>query len=200
MSRLCVATEDGRAYYAMANKLKGAGFSFESVLPRDVGREFDLVFTTRREGYRFGSKAVFDDELDSYPGLVRGFVISRLAGGRGDLLVGVDPGSRMGLAAFYGEERLLSVTFTEAAPLVELVCRLVDTVESPRAVVRVGDGGGARSTALVAELSARVQKAAVEVVDEKGTSGAGGSLGMKRDQGAAAKIALRKGVLYRQSG
>jgi hypothetical protein len=196
MSRLCVATGDGRAYYSLTTKLRAAGFTFKSLLPTDNLIDCDLVFTTAKEAKRMKSESVLAEDLPGEPGLVRGLVLSRLAKGKGTLLVGVDPGSRIGLAAFYGESMLTSRTLNDSEGLSELVSNLMAVTESARSVVRIGNGNPLLAASLAERLQGSAQGASIEIVDESGTSDTGGSRGMKRDQGAAARIAFRKGISF----
>jgi len=106
MGRICVITADGRSYYTIVSKLRVAGLRFLSLLPADDTRECGLVITTKKEAASFAVPTISLEELDDSPDVARGQILSKLAGGEQNLIVGIDPGSRIGAAAFSG--RLVS--------------------------------------------------------------------------------------------
>jgi hypothetical protein len=194
VSRICVATSKARAYYALVSRLRRAGLPFSSILPDSDSRDCDLVLTTADESGQFGERALALEDLDENPGIFKGQVVSRLAGEKDVILVGVDPGKRTGLAVFYGQTRLAFNTFDSAGAVCSRVGAFARGVPSSRLLVRVGNGNRSMTTRFVEGLKREVPGATIEVVDESGTST--GSLKMKgvqRDQVAAAKIAFRKG-------
>jgi hypothetical protein len=141
------------------------------------------------------------EELDDDPGVVRGQIVSRLAGGDGILLIGIDPGLRMGMAAFYGETWLAYRTFNSKDRLCATVVGLVTRTESTKSLIRIGNGSPSLATWIAAKLMQRLPKSVVEIVDESGTSSRNPrTKGVQTDQSAAAKIAFRKGVVIRRSG
>jgi len=111
------------------------------------------------------------------------------------MLVGVDPGTRIGMAAYYGETKLEFSTFGSAEALFAHVAAFVRRVPARRYLIRIGNGNPSLSMRLATSLADAVPEAAVELVDEAGTSARG--VRMKRVQGdqmAAARIAFRKGL------
>ena len=197
MSRICVMTADGRAYYRLVSKLRRAGLSFLSLSPGDRCDGCDLVLTTRAEASQFKVVTMALEDLDESDDVVRGRILSRLLEGNTALLVGLDPGSRIGMAAFLGETRLASRTFNSRSAACNDVVHLVEGVSIGRAVVRIGDGDPALALWLADNLASRLPTTAVEIVDESGTSRNSVS-GLQKDQGSAAKIAFRKGAQFRQ--
>lgn len=194
MNRICVATSKARAYYALVSRLRRAGLPFSSILPDSDSRDCDIVLTTADESGQFGGRTLALEDLDENPGIFKGQVVSRLAGEKDVIVVGVDPGKRTGLAVFYGQTRLAFNTFDSAGAVCSRVGAFARGVPSSRLLVRVGNGNRAMTTRFVEGLKREVPGATIEVVDESGTST--GSLKMKgvqRDQVAAAKIAFRKG-------
>jgi len=200
MSRICVVTSDGRSYYTIVSKLRDAGFPFLSLLPSDDARECGLVITTKREAGSFEVPTISLEELDENPDVARGQILSRLTEGQQNLVVGIDPGSRIGTAAFLGETRLASRTFNSRRNAVSWVASLLEKVPARRRLVRVGDGEARTATWLADSLAALVPEAAVEIVDESGTSRSGGARGLQKDQGSAARIAFRRGVSFTKWG
>lgn len=198
MTRICVVTFDGHAYYALVSRLRKAGFAFLSMLPNDKSDECELVLTTRKEASLFRGKVMVVEELDDDPDVVRGQIVSRLTGGGGTLLIGIDPGLRTGMAAFYGEARLAFHTYSSRERLLTGVVNLVERVGAVRSLIRIGNGNPSLADWFAAKLMTSLPNTAIEIVDESGTSIRNPHVkGMQTDQSAAAKIALRKGILLR---
>lgn len=189
-----MATSDAGAYYALVSRLRLAELPFDSVLPSSHV-ECDLVLTTREEARGFRGDVLVLEELDASPGVFKGQLVSRLEGGSGLLLAGVDPGKRIGLAVFYDRVNLAFSTLDDADAVCESIGSFVAKVPSKQLLVRVGGGNRALALGILQELMRRIPTATLELVNESGTSvGSSKMKGIQRDQVAAAKIAFRKGV------
>jgi len=196
MSRICVITADARAYYALVSKLRAADLPFLSLSPGDKSNECELILTTRAEAGQFKAATMALEDLDESVDVVRGQILAQLSEGDKTLLVGLDPGSRIGMAAFLGETRLASRTFNSRAGACNSVIHLIEGVSARRSVVRIGDGDPSLSTWLADNLASRLTNTVVEIVDESGTSRNPSLKGLQKDQGSAARIAFRKGEQF----
>ena len=193
MRRVCVVTSRAGAYYALVSRLRRAELPFESLLPESDFEECELVLTTAEESSRFGERALALEDLDENPAVFKGQVISRLSG-EDVLLIGVDPGKRIGLAVFYGRTRLAFNTFESPAALSARVEAFARRVPFRRLVVRIGDGSRATAARLAYLIESQVPEATVELVDESGTSARTPRMkGVQSDAIAAARIAFRRG-------
>ncbi len=197
MTHICVVTADGGAYYALVSRLRSAGLPFLSLMPGDETGECGLVLTTHAEAGSFAERALALEDLDENLDVARGQILSRLSDGEKVLLVGIDPGRRIGAAAFLGEDRLALRTFNSRNGACVWVANLVRNVPARRSVVRIGDGDQALAAWLAGDLVGRLPQARVEIVDESGTSRNVGVKGLQKDQGSAAKIAFRRGTEFR---
>ena len=194
MDRICVATSRASAYYALVSRLRRADLPFTSMLPDSDFDDCELVLTTAEEAGQFGEKALALEELDENPGVFKGQVVSRLRERDDIVLVGVDPGKRMGLAVFYGQTRLAFSTFDSAGAVYSKIGAFARGIPSRRLLVRVGNGNRLMAARLVEGLKEEVPEATIEIVDESGTSSGRSRLkGVQKDQVSAAKIAFRKG-------
>ncbi|HEY6283924.1 MAG TPA: hypothetical protein VIW22_08375 [Nitrososphaerales archaeon] len=194
MNRICVATSKARAYYALVSRLRRAELPFSSALPGSDCRDCELVLTTADEAEQFGVVALALEDLDENPGIFKGQVMSRLNGEGDAILVGVDPGKRIGLAVFYGRMKLAFNTFESTAAVFSRVGAFARALPASRLLVRIGNGNRSMVTRFVEGFRKEVPGAVIEVVDESGTSTASAMMkGIQRDQVAAAKIAFRKG-------
>ncbi len=134
------------------------------------------------------------EDLDENPGVCKGQIVSRLRGGGDVVAIGVDPGARIGMAVFYGETELALDTFDSVGCLCSRVGAFVRGVPARMSVVRIGNGNPAMATRIAESLKREAPEAAIEVVDESGTSVRSVRMkGVQVDQGAAARIAFRKG-------
>jgi hypothetical protein len=195
-----VATDDGSAFYEIISRLKRTHLRF-SILPteQDADPVQDLVLTSGSEVSSFGADAVAIEDLSKDPLIMEGQLLSRLVDeSRRDLLIGIDPGSRIGVAIFYGGRELGALTSNSVEKSVESLLTLVSEVPHSSLMVKIG-GGEPRSSLRLASLlrEGLPRSASIEVVNESGTSvGKRGAIGATRDQRAAAIIAFRKGVQF----
>lgn len=194
-----VATDDGNAYYEIVSRLKKTHLRF-SVLASGQSADpaQDLVLTSRKETAAFGGDAVAVEDLSEDPLIVEGQLLSKLVdSSRRDLLIGIDPGSRIGVAIFYGGKELGALT-SNLEKSVEYVVVLAREVPHSSLSVKIGAGEPKSSLSLARLLRKRLPTgASIEIVDESGTSlGKRGPIGATRDQRAAARIALRKGAQF----
>lgn len=195
-----VATEDANAYYNIVSRLKRTHITFTSLSSgQAVNPARDLVVTSKMEVSSFGGGAVAIEDLSENPLIMEGQLLSRLLDqSRRNLLVGIDPGSKIGLAMFYGGRELGTLTANSVETSVESLVTLVKQVPHSSLSVKIGAGEPKASLRLARLLRERLPpSASVEIVDESGTSaGKRGAVGVTRDQRAAAMIAFRKGTQF----
>lgn len=198
-----VVTDDGNAYYDIVSRLKKTHLRFVSLSSgQPVDPAKDLVLTSRSEVPKFGGEAVAVEDLDEDPIVLEGQLLSRLLDeSRHIMLIGIDPGSRIGVAMFYGGRELGALTTSSVEGSVESVVRLVEAVPHSSLSVKIGGGEPKSSKRLARLLHERLpESATLEVVDESGTSaGRRGAMATK-DQRAAARIAFRKGSPFTEAG
>ena len=194
VNKICVVTSKAATYYAIVSRMRKAGLPFSSVLPGADRGDCILIITSASETGQFGGLVLALEDLDENPGVFKGQLLSRLSEGGDALLVGVDPGIRIGLAVFYGETSLEYSTFDSAARLSLRVGAFMHGVPARRFVIRIGNGYPAMAAKLAELLRLEAPDAVIEMVDESGTSARRVRMrGIQGDQGAAAKIAFRKG-------
>jgi hypothetical protein len=158
-----------------------------------------LVITSRVEAYAFGENAVAVEDLSQDPMIMEGQVLSRLLDeSRRDILIGIDPGSTIGVAMFYGGRELGAITSNSVERSVDSLVALVEGVSHSSVSVKIGGGEPKTSLRLAQLLRERLPpSASMEIVDESGTSaGKRGAVGATKDQRAASRIAFRKGVQF----
>jgi hypothetical protein len=196
MNVVGVATEDSRAYYSILSRLKKTNLRFVSMTPAQAARErIWPVLTTRSELPIFEGVSIPIEELDENPLIMEGQILARtLRETRRVLLIGVDPGLRIGVAVYYGGVRLGSMTVDSVDSLQQKIRGVVKSVPHQKAMVRIGDGYPKQSRVIAETVAMELPETIVEIVDEKGTS-QNNERGTTRDQVAAARIAFRKGAI-----
>lgn len=150
--------------------------------------------TSRQELASF-VKGVAIEDLSDDPLTFEAQLLSRLLeGSKSDLLIGVDPGSRIGVAVFFGGREVGAITSNSVEKSVEYVAALVRAVPHSSVSVKIGGGEPESSSRLERLMRRKLPiEASVEIVDESGTSAeVRGVIGATRDQRAAARIAFRK--------
>jgi hypothetical protein len=199
VGRVTLATLDGKAYYQATRLLREVGIPFQSLVPGVSRIERNtLVLTTRREKevIRGGSVVTIED-LGSDLYQARQRLLRMVLGGKDhELLVGVDPGKMVGVAAFYQGHPIEWGMFEDWREAVSIIQALVSTSPAEIRKVRVGNGEKAMASKLLRELSLALRgKAVVEEVDEGGTSRSQQfkRARLSKDLRAAAAIAFRKG-------
>jgi len=202
MKVVSVATLDSRAYFSILNRLKMTNLSFVSLTPIQARlQRTNTVITTRGERGFFEGTAIPIEDLDENPIVMEGQILSRMSlETRRVLLIGIDPGLRIGVVVFYGDSKLGSFTVESVGRLCSELRMIVRGIPNIRAIVRVGDGAPRLSKSISQMIGSEFRDVTLEVVDERGTTkNRRKSDGPTGDQGAAARIARRKGVSLTES-
>ena len=198
-----VATDDGNTYYNIVSRLKGTHLRFSSLLPgQAVDSAKELVITSKTESPLFGGSAVSIEDLAEEPLIMEGQLLSRLLEKpRRRLLIGLDPGSRIGIAVFYDGREIGALNSNSVEDSMDSLVKLVREVPHSSLTVKIGGGEPRTSLRLARSLRERLPSStSIEIVDESGTSaGSRGAIGGTRDERAAAKIAFRKGIQFSDS-
>lgn len=197
MKVVSVATLDSRAYYSILNRLKMTNLRFVSLTPAQARMQRrEPVITTEKERDFFAGMSISIEELDENPLIMEGQILSKIADdGRRVLLIGIDPGSRIGVVVYYGDSKLGSFTVESPDVLRTNLLSMVRGIPSIKTTVKLGDGAPRLSKGIAQMIRKDLPEAMIEVVDERGTTTSRRkSDGLGKDQGAAVKIARRKGV------
>ncbi|MEE8132319.1 MAG: hypothetical protein V3T40_01950 [Nitrososphaerales archaeon] len=202
---MLVATVHGKPYYKIINALKTFGMPFDSVSPEEAALiNSQLVITTEEERNLIGRKnMLIDRDLDDEPALIRAKILRSLMGTHQDdqLVVGIDPGNRIGIAVFYLQKEIESQVVTSVRKGVDLISRLIRGTTSRKKIVRIGYGYPAMARQIANILYKKFgDNIIIEFVNEHGTSSVRATdisrRGM-RDELSAKAIAQRKGKPFR---
>jgi hypothetical protein len=159
---IVVATEDFELYHEVVGELRDRGVVFTTVESGEaLPDETAVVVTGPDDPVPEGVERVV--ARPDAPRQAVEAALATLRGGGGRTVVGVDPGTRPGIAVLSGET-VVAAFQVPLADAVSVVRReLADTVDP---VVRVGDGARIQGAKIVNEL----EDVRVELVDETGTT------------------------------
>ena len=154
------------------------------------------IITTKNELGLFTVVSIPIEDLDENPMIMEGQILSKtLSEGKRVILIGVDPGSRIGVVVFYGGYGLGSFTVNSIDSLQGKIVSVVRNIPHANVVIKVGDGAPRLSKNIIRVITEQLPEAMVEVVDERGTTvNKLKSRGLTKDQRAAERIAFRKGI------
>ncbi|MXR20486.1 hypothetical protein [Halobacterium bonnevillei] len=182
---IVVATTDFEVYHEVVAELRDRDVEFTTVEPGDPLPERTDVVITAGEDVSADPPVVVADPQNPRRTVEEALVYAR--GGDGRTVVGVDPGTRPGIAVLRGGMLVgaFQVPIEQAASVVT-----EEVAGDDDAVVRIGDGARLEGARIIDELD----EARVELVDETGTTPflGPGARGMG-DVLAAANIALMAG-------
>lgn len=176
--------------------------AFEEVPPAMVG----VVLTSWRDAVQGGLPATVpvvavpvgpDAKEDVEAGIQSALRVLEGKVRYGELVVGLDPGSRPGVAVLADGQLVHTVHAASVYEAVRVVEASVRHVPADRVVVRVGDGSPAqRDEILAAVARGPAGSARLELVDERGTTPVASSGPWSRDVTAAIGIARSEGRLH----
>jgi hypothetical protein len=171
---------------------------FDVLEPREMpGYGGNIILTTRAEARAWPTRVgrcalLFPDELERGSAVALSLLLRRCGIFGDDLLVGIDPGKRLGLAASYAGLEVEASLFTSVHALVSHVAALVRGIGPSSCTIRIGNGEMASAARIRGALaSADLPPLRIEIVDEMGTSPRGRNCNRrgKRDVLAARAIA-----------
>lgn len=201
---MAVATIDGKAYYTITDLLKRLDIPYVNVSPNEkVGTGVKLVLTTVREKRKvdFGNILCLE-EIGNDLNIAKEIIMGKVYGNQRDiLLIGIDPGSRIGIATYHRQEEVDGEVVYSIQEAVYKILRLVEHSHAKRRVIRIGDGKIELAEALARGVINRLGSSVeVELVDERGTSSRikPNKRGL-RDLRSAQLIALRQGRKFVQN-
>jgi hypothetical protein len=170
-----VATVSGKSYFKFVNVLKCLKLNYDSILPEEItDSDKRLILTTMAESLRIPSNLVLlDNEFNNHPTIVKAKIIKKLQSGlnNSSLVIGIDPGSRIGLSIFYYEKEIESSFYTSVDDLVSHIVKILGGINAQRKVVKVGNGTMRIARHIVNSLNLQFcSHFELEFVDERKTS------------------------------
>lgn len=200
-----MATLRGRPYYNITTALKLMQLQFDSLSPQEAAlSNAKVIITTQDEAEIVNKKGavMLDTELEKYPMIAKAKILKSMMGSYADdqLVVGIDPGSRIGVSVIYMHEEIASVVESSPQDAVDQVSAMLGGITSRRKIVKIGDGNISMARQIAWALKGKFRDAVqVEIVDEHGTSlPQNTDINRRgiRDRSSARTIAFRRGKSF----
>jgi hypothetical protein len=202
--KVAVATVRGRPYYNITCALRLMELQFDSLSPQEAAvSNAKVIITTQDEAGIVNTKGIvmIDTELEKYPAIAKAKILRSIIGERmidDQLIIGIDPGSRIGISAIYLHHEIASaVVESSTQDAINQVAAMLGGIESRKKVVKIGDGNIAMANQIARILKMKFKDGiSIEIVDEHGTSlpqNIDANRRGARDRSSARTIAFRSG-------
>ena len=174
-ARIGIATTYGRPYYRFSTYLKTLELSFDSILPEEIlDYSGNLVFTTQEESPKECQKPLLHEDIFEHPPtVIKGKMMQKLSFNfeEEDLVLGVDPGQRIGLSVCYFGKEIESSFYSSVEDLVFHIIKVMGGLRAKRKIVKIGDGNMQVAKEIASMLNLKFCSSfELEFVDEKKTS------------------------------
>ncbi len=180
--------------------------NFLSLSPQEAAlSNAKIIITTLNESKIVKRNDVFlDTDLEQSPLSVKAKILQNFMRSycyiNDEVVVGVDPGKRIGISILYYNFELDRIIVLSAQSAFEKIALILSSINSQKKIVRIGDGNLTLSYQIANLLKKYFKdEVVVEIVDEFGTSIRQGSEINRRgirDISSARKIAFRNGRIY----
>jgi hypothetical protein len=205
--KITVATVRGRPYYNITSALRLMDLQFDSLSPEEAAvSNAKVIITTQDEAGIVNKNGIvmIDTELEKYPAIAKAKILRNIMSERivdDQLIIGIDPGSRIGISVIYLHHEISSsVVESSVQDAINHISAILGGVESRKKVVKIGDGNVDMALQIARSLKIKFKESvSIEIVDEHGTSlpqYADANRRGVRDKSSARAIAFRRGNLY----
>jgi hypothetical protein len=141
---IAVATVSGKSYFKFVNTLRYLNLGYDSVLPEEITRsDKRLILTTINESSKIPTNLVLlDKEFEHDPTIISGKIVEKFQSGinQNSLVIGIDPGSRIGLSIFYYEQEIESSIYISIDDLISHIVKIFVGLNADKKIVKVGNG------------------------------------------------------------
>ncbi len=201
--RIGIATTYGKPYFQFVKALKLLNLKYDSLLPTEIpGYSGNLIFTTEDESPKFASQEILNEEiLKEDPTVIRGIIIEKLDLGlnQRELLIGIDPGQRIGLSVMYLGKEIERGLYTSPDALASHIAKILGGLRAERKIVKIGNGNMQVAKQITSLLNLRFcSHFELEFVDEHKTTKKIKNYNKRgeRDMMSAKYIAQREGYRH----
>ncbi|MGQ0771321.1 MAG: hypothetical protein ACT4NT_00915 [Nitrososphaerota archaeon] len=201
--RIGIATTYGKPYFQFVKALKLLNLKYDSLLPTEIqGYSGNLIFTTEDESPKFASQEILNEEiLKEDPTVIQGIIIEKLDSGlnQRELLIGIDPGQRIGLSVMYLGKEIERGLYTSPDALASHVAKILGGLRAERKIVKIGNGNMQVAKQITSLLNLRFcSHFELEFVDEHKTTKKIKNYNKRgeRDMMSAKYIAQREGYRH----
>ena len=200
-SQIVVATVEGRSYYKIVSMLKSMNIGFSSLSPEEASRtNAKIIITTKNEASLIRREdLIFDFQLDTSPALFKAMLLKNLSSNYIEdiLVVGVDPGNRIGIYVLYLHTELYSTVRSSLREAVKFIMNILSCINSSKKILKIGNGDSIKCNHIAQEIKNQNGSVIIEIVNEFGTSrNILPNCRRNRDVGSAKSIAFRSGRIF----
>lgn len=172
-------------------------------MPEEISKyDGNLILTTREEIPLKCEKPILNEDVfEQNFTVIRGLMIQKLSLGydEEELVIGIDPGKRIGLSVFYFGQEIESSFYSSIETLVFHIIGILGNLRAKRKIVKIGNGNMVLAKKIEELLNLRFCSSfELEYVDESNTSLKIKNFNQrgKRDMLSAKFISQRKGHRY----
>jgi hypothetical protein len=199
--QIVVATVEGRSYYKIVSILKSMNIGFSSLSPEEASRtNAKIIITTKNEASLIRREdLIFDFQLDTSPALFKAMLLKNLSGNYSEdmLVVGVDPGNRIGIYVLYLHTELYSTVRSSLREAIKFIMNILSCINSSKKILKIGNGDSIKCNHIAQEIKNQNGSVIIEIVNEFGTSrNILPNCRRNRDVGSAKSIAFRSGRIF----
>jgi len=183
--------------------LKSLHLSFDSILPEEI-KDYSghLILTTQKESPKKCEKILLhEDILEHHPTVFRGVMMQKLnlSFQEENLILGIDPGQRIGLSIFYYGTEIERSVHNSIEELVFHIIGILGGLRAKRKILKIGNGNMHVAKQIVTMLNLKFCSSfELEFIDERKTSMKIKNFNQrgKRDMLSAKYISQREGIRY----
>ncbi len=131
-----------------------------------------ILITLKESPKKCGKPSLHEDIFEHHPTVIRGIMMQILNPDfEEDLILGVDPGQRIGLSVFYYEKEIESSFYSSVEELVFHIIEILSGLRAKRKIVKIGNGNMQIAKKIVTMLNLNFCSSfELEFVDEQNTS------------------------------
>jgi len=155
--------------------LKTLKLDYESLLPNQIfDYDGDLVLMTSSETPKdIKIQVLYEDILDLEPTVIKGLIWQKLDTARypDELLIGIDPGKRIGLYIYYYGREIENSLYVSVPDLISHLVRILAGLRAKKKIVKIGNGNMKLAKKIINLLNLKYcSDFLLEFVDESKTS------------------------------
>jgi hypothetical protein len=200
-NQIVVATVEGRPYYKIVTMLKAMNIGFSSLSPEEASQtDAKIIITTKEEASLIRRQGLmYDFQLDTFPPLFKAMLLKNLNGNYTEdiLVVGVDPGIRIGIYVLYLHSELYSTVQSSLREAVKFIINIMSCINSSKKILKIGNGDSTICNQIAKAIKNQNRSVRIEIVNEFGTSrNILPNCRGNKDIGSARSIALRPGRTF----
>ena len=180
--------------------MKSLKLAYDSLVPEQIDAyQGDIILTTLSEAPKSSKiPALYEDILDLEPTVIEGLIMQKLDSTHysDELLIGIDPGKRIGLSIYYFGKEVEHSLHTSVEDLVCHLIRILAGLRAKKKIIKIGNGNMKMARKITNLLNLRYcSDFEIEFVDEQRTSVKTKNYNQrgKRDMQSAKYITRREG-------